>query len=213
MLQGGKVTTSIDIYSFGILMWQLKENEIPFASIKCNDAIIWQVVKNNLRPDSTILLLSELTEKISSKDKLLRNHQYCKSDLFDTLKVSPKLNHTPATSYSANRKSNSRTEAMKKRDIKQEGSRFRNDKNRTRKNLFMEKLKVVQDEVEISTPTCFQNLFVDGDLQANEKLFHTENRYIKLYKASWNEDPKMRPSTGEILNLLQEFLGCFEKEQ
>lgn len=212
MLQRGAVTTSIDIYSFGILMWQLKENEIPFASIKCNDVIIWQVVKNNLRPDSTVLLLSELKERISSSEKLLRNHQYCKSDLFDTLQVSPKLN-TPAKSFSANRKP-SRTEVMKKRDIKQDGSRYRNDKSR--KNLFVDKLKVVQDEVEPSSPKCFQNLFADGgDLQllAHEKLFHIENRYIKLYKSSWHEDPMMRPSIEEIISLLQEFLVCFESLQ
>lgn len=208
MLQHKSVTPSSDVYSFGILMWQLKENEIPYASIKCNDVIIYQVVKKKLRPDSTMLLLSELNEKISLKEK--RNFKYCKSDLLDALQVSPKLN-TPVKSFSANRKP-SRTEVRKNRDIKQEG---RDDKKYSRKNLFMEKFKVVEDEDELSSPKCFQNLFVQHDLQlrAHEKLFHMENRYNQLYKASWNEDPMMRPSTEEILTLLQEFLGRFEKEQ
>lgn len=209
MLQGnGKITNSVDIYSFGILMWQLKENEIPFESIKSNDVIIWQVVKNNLRPDSTILLLSELNEKISTREKLSRNHQYCKS--IDTLKVSPKLN-TPTKACSTNLKT-SRTEVMKKRNVNQE-SRYRRDKLKSRKNLFVESLKVVQDEIEVSTPKCFQNLFVDEDLhlRVHEKLFHIENSYIKLYKACWHEDFEFRPSTEKVLNDIQQYLSnCLE---
>lgn len=114
MLQQGKrkeTTTAVDVYSFGIIMWQLKENEIPFESMKSNDVIIYQVIKNNLRPDSTILLLNELNENICFQEKSTRNNFYCKSDFLDTMKLSPNLN-TPNRS---NCKLSSRTEVKKKK--------------------------------------------------------------------------------------------------
>jgi hypothetical protein len=186
-------------------MWQLKENEIPYSSIKSNDVVIFQVVRNNLRPDSTLLLLSDL-EKSSFKEKI--NRSQCKSDLFET-KLSPKLN-TP-TNRSGNRKL-PRTEkiASKKRDKIYEI--HRETKNRSRKKLFVEKLKVIDTDEGAETPSCFQNLFADSSpCDKHEKLFDMENNYINLYKACWHQDPLMRPSAGEICKLIQQFINCFEQ--
>lgn len=206
MLQGrGKITTAIDIFSFGIVMWQLKENEIPYSAIRCNDVVIFQVVKNNLRPDSTILLLNELNEKLSSKEKLQRNNQYCKSDVFDTLKLSPQLNNTPKAAALTNSVNRKKTRA-------ESGLKHRDKLHKSRKNLFMENLKsiTVDNESDPLTPKCFLNVFSNTHSYSHENLFEIENNYINLYKACWQEDPSMRPSTEEVYKLIQQFLVCFE---
>lgn len=88
----------------------------------------------------------------------------------------------------------------------------RTDKYRTRKNLFVETFKVINDEMEVtetvSTPECFQNLFIDKDLhmRAHDQMFLIENSYIQLYKACWHEDSYMRPSTAKILEDVEKFL-------
>jgi calcium-dependent protein kinase len=199
ILQGFHPTTAADIYSFGILMWQLKENEIPFDAIKCQEQIIWQVVKNQLRPDSTVLLLSEMNENFcSQKEKSHRSYQYCNSDLFDTLKISPQ--NSLKQSRSANKKF-PRTEVMKKRDSKPFD---RSNLKHSRKVLFVENLQPLPETTEISTPKCFQNLFSDKNLQLrhSEKLFHIENNYIQLYKRCWHTDPMMRPNLAEIMSII-----------
>lgn len=181
LLQGkSDVTTSIDIFSLGIVMWQLKENEIPYSPIKSNDVVIFQVVRNNLRPDSTLLLLNDL-EKLSFKEKITRS-QCCKSDLFET-KLSPKLN-TPtnnALSRSGNRKLPRTEVASKKRDKILEI--HRDTKKRSRKNLFMENLQSIDSDEGAETPKCFKNLFADSSpCDKHDKLFDMENNYINLYK-------------------------------
>ncbi|KAF4527099.1 hypothetical protein B566_EDAN013732 [Ephemera danica] len=47
-----KLTTKCDIYSLGIMMWQLLSKTIPYGAIKDINTIIYQVVKHNLRPES-----------------------------------------------------------------------------------------------------------------------------------------------------------------
>lgn len=207
VLQGKlDVTTSIDIFSFGIVMWQLKENEIPYSTIKSNDVVIFQVVRNDLRPDSTLLLLNDL-EKLSVKEKIKRN-QFCKSDLFET-KLSPKLN-TPTNKL---HRKLPRTEiASKKRDKILEI--HRETKLRSRKNLFRENLKATDADTEEGgeTPKCFKNLFADSSpCDKHEKLFDMENNYIKLYKACWQQDPLVRPSTDEVCKLIQQLYNSIEQ--
>lgn len=212
MLQGKcGVTTSIDIFSFGVVMWQLKENEIPYSAIKSNDVVIFQVVRNNLRPDSTLLLLNDI-EKSSFKEKIMRN-QFCKSDLFET-KLSPKLN-TPTKaplSKSASRKLPKTELSTKKRDKILEI--HRDTKKRSRKNLFLENfmsIDINDDEYGAETPKYFKNFFADSSpCDKHFKLFDIENNYINLYKACWNQDPFLRPSTEEVFKLIQQFISLIE---
>ena len=50
MLQGLEVSPAIDIYSLGIVMWELN-NRNPYEDLKDKDFIAYNVVKNQLRPD------------------------------------------------------------------------------------------------------------------------------------------------------------------
>ncbi|XP_004533834.1 proto-oncogene serine/threonine-protein kinase mos [Ceratitis capitata] len=46
------LTAATDIYSLGIIMWQMRQRRLPYHWIACNEVVAYQVVKNKLRPDS-----------------------------------------------------------------------------------------------------------------------------------------------------------------
>uniref|UniRef100_A0A182R153 non-specific serine/threonine protein kinase n=1 Tax=Anopheles farauti TaxID=69004 RepID=A0A182R153_9DIPT len=48
----GRFTERADIYSYGVTMWQLDEERLPYEEITCNEIIAYNVVKKGLRPDS-----------------------------------------------------------------------------------------------------------------------------------------------------------------
>uniref|UniRef100_A0AAR5Q3B0 non-specific serine/threonine protein kinase n=1 Tax=Dendroctonus ponderosae TaxID=77166 RepID=A0AAR5Q3B0_DENPD len=50
VLMGKSPTTKSDIYSLGLIFWQLKYLKSPFQEYERNESIIYNVGKNNLRP-------------------------------------------------------------------------------------------------------------------------------------------------------------------
>lgn len=70
MLQRNEISLSADIYSFGIIMWQLKERRYPYQEIDNNDIIIYNVVKNGLRPNTVLdefVVSPHVTEDVSMR--------------------------------------------------------------------------------------------------------------------------------------------------
>lgn len=51
-LKGVTVVPKSDIYSIGIVMWQLESNRLPYSSISSNEVVAYRVVKEQIRPDS-----------------------------------------------------------------------------------------------------------------------------------------------------------------
>lgn len=52
ILMGKMPTVKCDIYSLGIVMWQMKYNKIPYWYISSNEVVAYQVVNNCMRPTS-----------------------------------------------------------------------------------------------------------------------------------------------------------------
>lgn len=200
LLQGSVPTYSIDVYSFGILMWQLKQNEIPYQTIKSNEIIIWQVVKNNLRPDSTLLLLNDLNEKPmeirrDDSNKMLRMSLEVKS-------LTPKKLLIKSSEKSS------------RSDFKLTRSRcaVNGSKNIIRKSLFKSTLLDSlnnENEVDDGSTKMFINYLTDQQfyLRQPESLFKIENEYVRLYKACWDEKHLFRPDVEKICNLIEKFIN------
>ncbi|XP_070498626.1 serine/threonine-protein kinase mos [Chironomus tepperi] len=200
LLQGTAPTSSIDVYSFGIVMWQLKENEIPYQKIKSNDIIIWQVVKNNLRPDSSLLLLNELNEKPIDIRRDDSNKQFRMS--LEVKSLTPKK-----LLIKSNEKSS-------RSDFKQNRSKcvIKGTGNVIRKSLFRSKfLDSLNNENEVGDESTkvFINFLTDQQfyLRKPESLFKIENEYIRLYKACWDEKHLFRPDVEKICNLIEKFIN------
>lgn len=200
LLQGMTPTKSIDVYSFGILMWQLKENEIPYQAIKSNEIIIWQVVKNNLRPDSTLLLLNELNEKPMEIRRDDSNKMFRMS--LEVKSLTPKKWLIKSSEKSS------------RSDFKQNRSKcaINGSKNVIRKRLFKSKfLDSLNSENEDGDESIkvFINFLTDQqfNLRKPENLFKIENEYMIMYKNCWDEQPLFRPDVEKICNLIEKFIN------
>lgn len=69
MLERNEISLSADIYSFAITMWQLKERRYPYEEIDDNDIIVYNVVKNGLRPNKVLekfVVSPHVTEDVST---------------------------------------------------------------------------------------------------------------------------------------------------
>lgn len=215
LLQGSLPTFSIDVYSFGILMWQLKEHAIPYESIKSNEVIIWQVVKNNLRPDSTIL---RLNEKLHGKCEIKRREYSsklipCRSNLLSSAVIkTPIRSLTPKKCNLSIINSNKK---LSKSDFKHKFLPNSSTKrNLIRKSLFepnyLESLNNRSDsESENDIISIFTDLLTDHELylRKEEDLFKIENEYVRLYKDCWNENQHLRPNVEKIAHLIEKFIN------
>jgi serine/threonine protein kinase len=225
VLQGLLPLKSSDIFALAIIMWQLKENEIPYASIKSNDVITWQVVKNHLRPDSTLLLLNGLRPENDFNYKMKRQHS--KSDLM--LQDIRNVRNEPQTPVMHKRliKNSSRTDFRKKHDISLRKCKCcvklsqAIQKIDIRKNLFdFKSLDLSNDsndededyDENSGTSIISLNLFIDKHLhlRARDKLIHVENEYIKLYKSCWHENQSLRPSILRVCSFIQKHFDCLQ---
>jgi len=61
ILEANTFSSAADIYSFGICMWELAARQLPFQGISVME-VLWGVVKENLRPDLSLLASDETGE-------------------------------------------------------------------------------------------------------------------------------------------------------
>ncbi|XP_031334823.1 serine/threonine-protein kinase mos-like isoform X2 [Photinus pyralis] len=50
LLMGRVPTAKCDIYSFGVLLWQMRYREIPYSNLHGNEVVVYKVVKFHQRP-------------------------------------------------------------------------------------------------------------------------------------------------------------------
>lgn len=201
VLQNTMINCSADIFSLAIIMWQLKEVELPYGSIYSNEIIIWNVVKNNLRPDS----IDSSSPKI--KTTLQVTDKSCKSEI-KFLQVE-KYMGSPLTPKSYLRGSEMIPKIINKTLKLQEKSIYgSNQKNRIRKTrtnfescrkLFA---NVQPAAIENSEPD-FVDCFIDSNIYPPEKILLLESEYVRIYKNCWSQNPSSRYSADEIFNSLK----------
>lgn len=164
-------------------MWQLKENELPYGSIYSNEIIIWNVVKNNLRPDCINAKL-KTSSHLNVPDKLT-----CKSEI-KFLQVKKYIN-SPLTPKSYIRSSEKVPQIINKNLKLQEMTHYgSNQKYRVvkkpRRN-FESCKKLFQspkeEHKERSSDSEFMQCFRDAEihLRSAENVLSVESEYVKIY--------------------------------
>lgn len=190
-------------------MWQLKENELPYGSIDSNEIIIWNVVKNNLRPDC---INSKANSFLNVPDKLLT----CKSEI-KFLQVKKYIN-SPLTPKSYNRNSGKVPQIINKNLKLQEMTHYgSNQKYRIMKNPkrnFESCKKLFQSPKEEqqgkrSSDLDFSQCFRDEEIQMRsaENVLFVESEYVKIYSRCWAPDPSVRYCADDICDSLENFVS------
>jgi serine/threonine protein kinase len=207
VLQNSTIDCFADIFSLAIIMWQMKEVELPYGSIYSNEIIIWNVVKNNLRPDS----IDSSSPKIKSTLQV-NEKKSCKTEI-KFLQVE-KFISSPLTPKSYNRGSELIPKIINKTLKLQEKTLYgSNQKNRIRKSrtslescrkLFTN-LQSVPSVIETSEQN-FIDCFIDTHIYAPDKILLLESEYIKIYKHCWSQDPSTRYSADEICKSLNNMI-------
>lgn len=73
VLLGKKPSIKSDVYSLGLIFWQIKYKKSPFQNFTCNESVIYNVGKHNVRPSyDTFTAFTELFTKCWDRDPKLR---------------------------------------------------------------------------------------------------------------------------------------------
>lgn len=165
-------------------MWQMKENKIPYAFLHDIETVIWNVVRNNLRPDSC--------PSVEVQKSPLRHQSpyYRRNNTLDK-QAKPK-------SFNGNVETIPKILVEKSSHQKCVGSRNRRNGLQARK-LFE---SGADEEEEIFM--C--NLFADRGERSLEKVSLVEEKFIKLYQKCWCQDDKQRYSASTVHETLQHFI-------
>lgn len=186
-------------------MWQMKENKIPYSSIQANETIIWNVVKNNMRPDSSELNLPSYQTPIAKKSRRAFETIQCKSDSsFLQVKKSGNLTVTPKSNQIVNK----RKLFVSKESL---GGVSWNKKFFIRQKLFESSLSPDCDgedeNEEPSSENMFRDLFVDRKLRSPEQIQLVERQYVSMYKSCWSSDRERRFDALKAFDTLQTFIN------
>jgi hypothetical protein len=205
---------SADIFSLAVIMWQMKENQIPYASIYANETIIWNVVKNDLRPDSLKAKLLSDEPKMFKQSRKVGDGHHCSKSESSFLQVK-KFISLPLTPKSYNRNVEKIPEILVNKPLRmvekssygshQKNRIFKNHKQLIiRKKLFESKLspKLESEENE----DC--EIFIDHQLylRSPEHILLVESEYVKIYSDCWNRDKSQRYDAVKVSENLRKLI-------
>lgn len=196
-------------------MWQLKENKIPYESIHDNETIIWNVVKNDMRPDT--LTLSKNSKTNASNKNLSR--KFCKSESF--LRVT-QLMDFQLTPKSSNRNIEKVPEILVNKRIAEKSStgsskrtRLGMNKNQlvVRKKLFGSISSPSDEVTDVSCNVDMQNLFLDEMLhkRVSQRIQWIESEYVRTYKNCWKRVKSQRYHAIKLLSVYEKLVNSLNE--
>lgn len=218
VLQGIEISTSADVYSIGITMWHIKNNEIPYSSINSNDIVAYKVVKNDLRPDH---LMSSSLKVPGLKDG---HNCFCEQFSGDLLNNVPVIKITSPVSICSDSKSyfKERKYNLPMSNLIRSASP-RKDKKKLPKKIskeliFSENLsnKLIFDHSPLkqmsSSPVKDKIIFLEQIFEEQSfikkiNIPKIERNYEQIYRKCWIKQATMRPTSDELLTSLKELLN------
>lgn len=197
----------------------MKENQVPYGDLP-NQTVMWNVVKNNMRPDSHWRNFTEFHGKQNSTSAYIVKEVFCKSESsFLQVKKFIDLPLTPKT-YNRNIERLPKILIGKPLVVIEKSTFGSLQKNRilkgkkpilTRKQLFHSKLSP-SSEVEDNAPEAdldMKDLFIDQQLslRSSESILLVESEYIKIYTDCWHRDKHQRYEICKVLKVLQNLIS------
>lgn len=198
----------------GIIMWQLKTNKIPYGLTLANETIIYNVVKEDMRPDSLKeLLLISKDSKSSSRSTSKFDSPLLRTDRIITLSLTPVNNrrnfeNIPELCFAK------KPSIMIGKSL--HGSLKKNSLSNkkyycNRRKLFGSKLSgkiEIHNEYEDDLDTDLKELFVDNQLKFRslESVSLVEKEYQELYKRCWDRDTNHRYEATEVINIIKKLI-------
>lgn len=212
VLQGTEISTAADIYSIGITMWHIKNNEIPYSSISSNDIVAYKVVKNDLRPNF---------DQISSlKVPGIKAGHSCLCEQFSgdlrnipVIKItSPISTASDFNNFFKERKFNVPVNELI-RSASPRKAKINFPKKISKELIFSENLskKLILDHSPLKQ---MSNSPIKDKIVFLEQIFEEpvsidkriEAEYEKIYKNCWKKQANLRPKSDELLTSLKELL-------
>lgn len=187
----------------------MKENKLPYESIHANETVIWNVVKNDMRPDT----LSTISSK---RGRFKLPQKSCKSE--SSLLHAVKLWDFQLTPKSSNRSIRKVPEIIVSKQTVEKSSTGSLRKTRVgfaknqlvvRKKLFSSISSPSDEAVVISPDLDMQRLFLDEKLhkRSPERIIWIESEYVRAYKDCWRRVKSQRYSAIKLLSVLQQLIS------
>lgn len=196
-----------------IIMWQMKENKIPYGTTLANETIIYNVVKEHMRPDS-LKFRSLVDEPVSlTKEATKSETSLMKVKKFVDMSLTP-------TSY--NRRQKNSENILRKPPIgigkslngsQQKNSISTKKQIRIGRKLFDSKLPLkIQEDYEDDSDEDMRELFIDSQLSLRcpKTILLVESEYDKLYMNCWNHIASRRFVATEAANIIEKFLSLLK---
>lgn len=155
-------------------MWQMKENKIPYSSIHDIETIIWNVVKNNLRPDTCPSVEAQKSPQLSC---------YQPNKIFDKRK--PFNENVPRIVVEKSSHKKLRVTKNKRKVLQ-------------RRKLFDSNVDDDEDDGQE-----MYDLFIDRRELESEIVSLVEDNFVKLFQKCWSQDDTQRSSASTVRDTLQ----------
>lgn len=211
VLQGIEITTAADVYSIGITMWHIKNNEIPYSSISSNDIVAYKVVKNDLRPNF------DQISSLKVPGMKLGHDCLCEQFIGDLRNI-PVIKITSPTSTSSDfnnffkvRKFNLPSDLTRSASPRKDKKYF--PKKISKELIFSENLskKLILEHSPLkqmsNSPIKDKITFLEQIFEEQSTSAIIEADYEKIYKKCWNKQANLRPKSDELLTSLKELLN------
>lgn len=191
-------------------MWQMKENQIPYGSVYPNETVIWNVVKNDMRPDSLkVRFLSDESHNLKRPRSSLSDTQ-CRSES-SFLKIQTFVN-LPSTPKSINRMSLMVPQNLQvKKPSPAEKSlhdSYRKNKIDNYKKQLLTRKRLFNTQSSPNGKVGAEKLFVDHRirLRSSESVLLVETEYVKMYKDCWKRERSQRYDAVQVYKILRKLI-------
>ncbi|XP_055689000.1 proto-oncogene serine/threonine-protein kinase mos-like [Lutzomyia longipalpis] len=177
-LNGAPLTPKVDIFAFGVIMWQIMSRKIPYEDIHSNEIIAYRVVHDGLRPDVC------QGEFLKIPEILLNGETFGRSS---RCSISPRRI-----------KSDTLLGGNAENSPKEPKGKF----PRSLSALLKEaKIENHEEFPQTAKKIVWKKIFKNQKWTEDEEI---ATKYCSLFRICWHEQPSIRPEANQLLEELRD---------